>query len=112
MIVSNNKNFINELNTIFKNYNCKLVKINDNIQDAQKNILLEDFDFYFLDTFMSIEDISYLIDIIKDLKEKYKIIMMSDDIPEEKEKKIRSLGITYLLKEPFFKDEVKELLEY
>jgi len=112
IVISGDTDSVKRLNNIFKNYKCEVINVKNNIRKAKENILLADFDFYFIDTLIDIEDLSYLIDLIKDLKSKYKIIIMSHNLTQEAERRIRSYGITYLLKKPFSTKEVKELLEY
>ncbi len=112
IVISGDTDSVKRLNNIFKNYKCEVTNIENNIREAKENILLIDFDFYFIDTLINIEDLSYLIDLIKDLKSNYRIIVISNNISQETEKQIRSYGITYLLKKPILTKEVRELLEY
>jgi len=111
LLISTDEYTVNKLHKIFNEYNCN-VSFLEKINLISKSLLIKDFDFYFIDTLSNINDILFLIDTIKDLKFKYNIIIISNCLPLEIENKIRSSGITYLLKKPIQLQEVQELLEY
>ena len=106
IIIDNDAISTKLLNNIFNSYHCKIDNV-DNEIDAADKIMLNNYDYYFISD--SINSIN-LINIIKEIKKHSKIVVMSSDTNLKTEEQIRSLGITYLLKKPFSKKEVKELI--
>lgn len=108
IIVGNDRRIINLVNKIFTKYNFGI----DNVsygKDAENKIVLNYYDFYFIDIHL---DGFRLINLIKNTKENPKIIVMTTDQNIEFERKIRACGITYLLKKPFSEEEIKKLIEH
>ena len=108
IIVEDDKNCIDLLSNFFKKYDCEVDSVN-NEKEAVEKIIAKDYNFYFININIDGYD---LIDLIKEVKEAYNIIIMVSDLSMETEKRVRPCGITYLLKKPFLEYELKELVEY
>lgn len=108
IIIDNDDASIELLNNTFNDYHCKIDNV-DNEIDAADKIKLNDYDYYFISDYINGLN---LINLIKEIKKQSKIIVMASDTSIEKEEKLRSFGITYLLKKPFSKKEVKELFKH
>ena len=107
IIVDNDNTSVKLLNNIFHDYHYKMDNANNEI-DAADKIKIKDYDYYFISAQI---DGANLINLIKDIKQHSKIIVMVKDTNLETEERIRSLGITYLLKKPFTKKEIEELIQ-
>lgn len=108
IIIDNDSTSISQLKNILISYKCKVDNV-DNDKEAVDKIILNNYDFYFIS--FPING-CYLISLINTLKQDSKIIAMSDDASLKTEELIRSCGITYLLKKPFSKSEIKQLIEH
>ncbi len=107
IIIENEKESKNELLKILIEHKCK-VDIVSNEKNAVKKIISNYYNCYFID--VAISGV-YLINLIKQIKEKSKIIAISSDPSFSTEEKIREAGITYFLKKPFLKKEVTQLID-
>jgi len=110
IIVENDQYYANLIYSICKKNKYK-VDTSDNNFNALDSILTVDYDIYFIDIDNAEQRDFYLIKVIKNIKNHYKIIAISSNSDFQWERKIRSLGITYLLKKPFSEKEVKELIQ-
>lgn len=106
IIIDNDIKTTNDLKKIFKKHHCEVDNV-DNDKDAVDKILLNNYDYYFISTLING---FYLINLIHDIKLNSRIIAMSSDSSIEHEKHIRACGITYLIKKPFSKKEIKQLI--
>ncbi len=106
IIVDNDDTSVELLNNAFNGYNCRIDNVNNEI-DAADKIRVNDYDYYFISDYVNSTN---LINLIKEIKQRSKIIVIARDASLETEEQIRSLGITYLLKKPFSKKEVKRLI--
>ena len=106
IIIDNDNDSIELLNNALNNGHCEIDN-SYNEKEALDKIILNDYDYYFIS-----DQVNYMnfINLIKEKENHPRIIVISSDTSFETEKRIRALGITYLLKKPFSKKEVRELI--
>lgn len=105
IIFDSDETCIQDLDHLLAHDHFWIDKVSDRIEALFK-IIYRNYDYYFIN--MDIEGF-YLIDLIKELKQKPKIIAITSEKGFGMERKIRGLGITYLLKKPFSDREISDL---
>lgn len=89
--------------------NC-FVDIATNVKEAKEKIFIYNYDLYFIALDSNVQKKVNIINYIKNIKTNPKIIAISSGSSLEEQSRIRSYGITYLLKKPYSELEIKRLI--
>lgn len=107
LIIDHDADVINQIKNTFQKH-TNFIDIVNIDSDAMIKIINNTYDYYFINYTLKGK---CFINMIKEIKTKYKIIVITSDISFENEEEIRSCGITYLLKKPFSNTEITNLMQ-
>lgn len=110
LIADDDKFFREQLNKflLMEKYNAKAVS---NGKEAVKELVENEYDALILDMYMEEINGKQTISIIKNIKPKMPIIVITGDSSLELEREIRSCGVFYYLVKPFEMKELKEVID-
>lgn len=108
LIIDNDNIDIDQINNTFQKYSNHIDIVNVD-SDAIIKIINNNYDYYFINYNLKGK---CFINVIKEIKSKYKIIVITSDNSFENEEEIRACGITYLLKKPFTNTEITNLIQF